>query len=163
MRLNGYIEHIDLGIDPESGEKNILVNSQREFFKLTEEERCRAWAVVKVASQILEKPAITLYQQAYKNKIPSNVFKKNAANRHGLTLLKVYDPLKDRETKRTEDKEKILRTLEKSLKRAAWIPSKQQLLIKVRMGIALRNLERELFGDEAKGGKQEGNNEQPNS
>jgi hypothetical protein len=162
MRLNGYIKHIDLGIDPESGEKNILVNSQREFFKLTEEERCRAWAVVKVASQILEKPAITLYQQAYKNKIPSKVFKKNAANRHGLTLLKVYDPLKDRETKRTEDQEKILRTLEKSLKRAAWIPSKEQLLMKVRVGIALRAIEKELFGNKAEGTK-EGNNEQPNS
>jgi len=78
MRMKGYLEHINLGIDSESGEKAILVKSAREFFLLSEEEQYRAWSVVKVASEILERPPVTIYQYAYKGKMPSKIIKKNA-------------------------------------------------------------------------------------
>jgi hypothetical protein len=76
MKLDGYLGHLDLGIDPESGEENILVKSARGFFKLPEDEQYRAWAVVKVASEILERPAITIYQHAYTGELPSKVIKR---------------------------------------------------------------------------------------
>ena len=160
MRLNGYIQHIDLGIDPESGERNVLVHSAEEFFRLPEEEQCRAWAVVKVAGEILEKPAITIYQQAYAGKIASKVVKKNAFDRRGLTLVKVENPLKNRATRRAVDNGRIVKGLKRSLKRASWIPSNQKLLIEVMVDTRLRNMEREMFGSEAKTNKGEQGNEQ---
>ena len=98
MKLTGYLDHIDLGIDSESGEKGILVRSAKEFFELPEDQQYQAWSVIKVASEILEKPAITIYQHAYSGKIPSKVIKKNPWDRHGLTVVKLYQSLKDRET-----------------------------------------------------------------
>lgn len=151
MKLTGYLDHIDLGIDPESGERSILVRSAKEFFELPENQQDRAWSVVKVASEILEKPTVTIYQHAYNGKIPSRIIKKNPWDRHGLTVVKVYTSLKDREARRAEDRHRIV----KALKRATWLPPAQRALIGVLVSVELTNIERELFGQEARKGNKE--------
>jgi hypothetical protein len=77
-------------------------------------------------------------------------------------VVKVYKSSKDLEAKRAEDQERVLKTFERSLNRASWIPSAQRLRVKVGVSIALRAIERELFRSEAKGIK-EGNNEPSHS
>ena len=157
MRMKGYLEHINLGIDSESGEKAILVKSAREFFLLSEEEQYRAWSVVKVASEILERPPVTIYQYAYKGKMPSKIIKKNAFDRHGLTLVKVFNTLKTREARRAEDQERILKTLKRSLNRASWIPKGRRDLLVVQLNLALREIERVVL-NKSKGITEEGKN-----
>ena len=162
MKLTGYLDHIDLGIDPESEEKAILVRTTDEFFKLSEEQQYRAWTVIKVASEILEKPVVTIYKHAYAGKMPSKVIKKNALDRHGLILVKPYKSLQDREARRAEDQQRISTTLKKSLKQATWLLPAQRVLIEVIVNTELRNIESELFGKEGKDGNKgitEGNHE----
>ena len=124
-----------------------MVHSAEEFFRLPEEEQYRAWSVVKVAAEILEKSAITIYQHAYAGKISSKVVKKNAFDRYGLTLVKVDNSLKNRAARRAVDNGRILKGLKRSLKRATWIPSGERFLIEVMVDSKLRNVERELFGE----------------
>lgn len=147
MRLNGYLEHVDLGIDPESGERNLLVQSATEFYRLPEDQHYRAWAVVKVAAEILERPAMTLYQHVYQGKLASKVIKKNAFDRHGLTLIKPYQSMKDRKARREQDQMRIERNLKRSLDRTPWLSRGHQALIVAIVGMKLREFERELLKD----------------
>ncbi len=55
-------------------------------------------------------------------------------------------------------------TLKKALNRPSWLPSNRRVLIEVIVSTELRNIERELFGKEAKDGNkgitEKGNHEQ---
>jgi hypothetical protein len=146
MKLDGYLEHLDLGIDLESGERGILVKSANEFFQLSEAQQHRAWSVVKVASEISERPAITIYQHAYKGKIPSKVIKKSALHRHGLTLVKPYESIEDRRTRRANDQHRISKTLRRVLSGFTWVPKGHRELIVAIVSAELRHIEQELFG-----------------
>ena len=144
MRMSGYLEHLDLGIDPESGERNILVRTPKEFFKLNEEEQCRAWAPIKVASEILDKPAVSIYQRLYKGKVPSKIVKKNPLDRHGLALVRVFESYRDQVSRRAADTDRIVKSLSRNLKLTGWIPSQDRLLIEVQVSVRLGQIERRL-------------------
>jgi hypothetical protein len=146
MRIIGYLEHLDLGIDPESGKPNVLVQNAQEYNVLTAEEKSRAWATIKVASEISERVAVTMYQQTYSGKIPSKTIKKNAWDRRGLTLIKVPQNIKTKADRRNDDINRVVRVLRRTLKATSWLPGGQQLLISAVVDMRLRNIERELFG-----------------
>ena len=163
MKLDGYIEHIDLGIDPEFGQTNILVRTEREFFKLTEEQQCRAWAPVKVASQILDRPAITIYQQTYAGKIPCKVIKKNGFDRHGLTLVNPYKSITAGKSRVERDKDRIEKTLKRALKRTPWLLPAQRLLLAVLVNIKIGEFERENLKNKKGNGTGEGESHEPSA
>lgn len=158
MKLDSYIEHLDLGIDAESGQKNILVRTETEFFKLTEEEQSRAWAPVKVASQILDRPGITIYQQTYAGKIPCKVIKKNEFDRHGLTLLNPNKAFTDGKSRVERDKERIEKTFKRALKKTPWLLPAQRLLLAVRVNIQIGEFERQNLKNKKGNGTGEGGN-----
>jgi hypothetical protein len=159
MKLDGYIEHIDLGVDPQSGQKNILVRTETEFFKLTEEEQSRAWAPVKVASQILDRPAITFYQQTYAGKIPCKIIKKNAFDRHGLTLVNPYKSFTDGKSRKERDKDRIEKTVKRALKKTTWLSPAQRLLLVAIVNIKVGEFERENLKNKNKTKKGKGTGE----
>ena len=119
MKITGYLEHLDLGTDEESGQPNILVNSAQEYNRLTEEEKARSWATIKVASEISERVAVTTYHQAYSGKIPCKTIKKNEWDRRGLTLVKVPN-IKTKGDKRNDDITRIVRVVRRTLKVTSW-------------------------------------------
>jgi hypothetical protein len=145
MRIIGYLEHLDLGIDPESGKPNIIVNSAQEYQALTDEEKARSWATIKVTSEIAERVPVTLYEQVYSGKIASKTIKKNEWDRRGLTLIKVPQNIKTKGDKRNDDISRVVRVVRRTLKATSWLPVSQQILISAVVDMRLRNLERELF------------------
>ncbi|SRR5258708_18475691 len=151
MRIDGYLEHLDIGRDPKSGERNVLVQSVQEYQKLTPEERGRAWATIKVASEIQEVTAAVLYKHAYSGKMASKIIKKNEWDRIGLTLIKIPSIPRTKGVRREADIQRIVRVVRRTLK-ASWLPANQQLLVSVLVDTKLRNLERELFGKDGKDG-----------
>jgi hypothetical protein len=161
MRIKGYLECLNIGVDPESGERNILVQSVQEYQTLSPEERERAWATIKVASEIQEITAAILYKHAYNGKMASKTIKKNEWDRHGLTLIKIPSIPRTKEVRRAADIQRIVRVVRRSIK-VSWLPAPQQLLISVILDTKLRNIERELFGKEGKDGNKgtEGDHEQ---
>lgn len=148
MRTNGYLEHLDLGIDPDSGQPNILVCSFREYHELTDEEKARSWATIKVASEISERVAVTLYQQAYSGKISNKIIKKNPWDRRGLTLVKVPENIKTKEDRRKEDIARMVRVVRRTLRATSWLPEAHQILITGVVDNGLRSIEQELFGSQ---------------
>ena len=152
INTNGYLNHLELGTDPETGKRNLLVKSANEYFQLPEDQQRRAWAVVKVAAGILERPAMTLYQHIYKGKIVPKVIKKNTFDRHGLTLIKPYGTIEDGQTRRKEDQMRITRTLKKSLNRTPWLrPAQRELLVAI-VYIRIGEFEREILKNETSKG-----------
>jgi hypothetical protein len=146
MKITGYLEHLDLGTDQESGQPNILVNNSQEYHALTDEEKARSWATIKVASEIAERVAVTLYQQAYSGKIPCKTIKKNPWDRRGLTLVQVHQNIKTKGDKRNDDIARVVRVVRRTLKATSWLPGGQDLLLSAIVEMRLRNIERELFG-----------------
>jgi hypothetical protein len=163
MRIDGYLEHLPLGVDPDSGERNILVQSVQEYQALTPEEKERAWSTIKVASEIQEVTAAVLYKHAYSGKMASKIIKKNEWDRHGLTLIKIPTIPRTKEVRRAADIQRIVRVVRRSIKATKWVPSNQKLLIEVIVNTKLRNIERELFGSkEGKDGNNKGITEEGN-
>jgi hypothetical protein len=164
MRVLGYLEHLNLGIDPESGERNVLVQSAQEYQALTPAEKERAWALISIASEILEVTGASLYKSAYNGNTPYKTIKKNEFDRRGLTIVKIPSVHRTKAVKREADIQRIVRVLRRSLKATSWPPSNQKLLIEVIVSTKLRSIERELFGGkETKDGDKgitEGNHEQ---
>jgi hypothetical protein len=150
IKTIGYLEHLDLGIDPESGQPNILVNNSQEYHALSDEEKARSWATIKVASEISERVAVTMYHQAYHGKIASKTIKKNEWDRRGLTLVKVPQNMKTKGDRRNDDISRVVRVVRRTLKATSWLPVSQQILISAVVDMRLRNLERELFGESSK-------------
>jgi hypothetical protein len=150
MRIKGYLELLNIGVDPESGERNVLVQSVQEYQTLTPEERERAWATIKVASEIQEITAAILYKHAYSGKMASKIIKENEWDRHGLTLIKIPSIPRTKEVRRAADIQRIVRVVRRSTKATKWLPSAQRILIEAIVSTKLRNIERELFGKEGK-------------
>jgi hypothetical protein len=165
MRVKGYLEYLDLGVEEETGQKNIIVQSSSEFAALPESQQRHAWATISAASAILETTPQGIYHKIYRGRMPTKIVKKNSTDLQGLTLVRVYQSVKDRATRREDDQRRIVKSLKKSLKPATWLPPAQRVLIEVMVSTKLRNIERELFGKEAKIGNKEiteGNNGQHN-
>ena len=146
MLIKGYLEHLDLGIDPESGEPNLLVNSKEEYQSLSEDERARAWATIKVASDISERVTVTTYHQVYHGKIASKTIKKNEWDRRGLTLVKVPQTIRTKVDRRNDDITRVVRVVRRALKATSWLPDGNRLLIAGIVEAGLRKFEYELFG-----------------
>lgn len=145
MKINGYLEHLDLGIDPETGERNILVQSPEEYRALPDDQKARAWATLKVASRISERTPASLYKAIYEGKLTPQTLKKRASDRRGLTLIKV-PTVRTNEDKRKGDISRIVRVFRRTLRATCWLPEGNQVLIAGMVDSGLRNLERELFG-----------------
>lgn len=146
LNTRGYLEHLDLGTDPDSGQPNVLVTSSQEYHALSDEEKARSWATIKVASEILERVTVTMYHQVYSGKIPTKTIKKNPWNRRGLTLVKVPQNIKTKEDRRKDDITRIVPVARRALEATGWLPENQQFLVRVLIDTKLRNIERELFG-----------------
>jgi hypothetical protein len=144
MKTNGYLEHLDLGTDEESGKPNILVNSAQEYQALSEEEKGRAWATIKVTSDISERDTSAFYAKVYSGRIPSKTIKKNPWDRRGLTLIKVPSA-RSKGDKRNDDITRVVRVVRRTLKATSWLPGGQDLLLSAIVEMRLRNIERELF------------------
>lgn len=155
-----YVNHIDLGIDEATGQRNIIVRSAREFAALPEAQQRHAWATIAVASLILETTLQGVYYKIYRGTIPAKIVKNNATNRRGTTFVKVYQTLKDRAAKREADQRRITKSLRRTLKNASWIPEAQRLLLMAIVEIKLREFERELLKDKMNKGTEGGENEQ---
>ncbi len=164
MRVKDYLEYLDLGVDGETGQKNIIVQSSSEFAALPEAQQRRAWATISAASAILETTLQGIYYRVYHGTILTKIVKKNSTALRGLTLVKVYPSIKNRAQKREDDRRQVMTTLKKALNRPSWLPSNRRVLIEVIVSTELRNIERELFGKEAKDGNkgitEKGNHEQ---
>ena len=149
MRVLGYLEHLSLGTDPASGEKNILVQSVQEYQALTPAEKERAWALISIASAILEVTGASLYKSAYNGHTPYKTIKKNEFDRRGLTIVKIPSVHRTKAVKREADIQRMVRVVRRTLK-TGWLPANQQLLVSVLVDTKLRNIERELFGKKSK-------------
>ncbi len=154
MRVKGYLEYLDLGVDEETGQKNIIVQSSSEFAALPESQQRHAWATISAASAILETNLQGIYYRVYLGTIPTKIVKKNSTDLRGLTLVKVYPSIKNRAQKREDDRRKVMTTLKKALNCPSWLPSKRRVLIEIIVNTELRSIERELFGKEGKDGNQ---------
>lgn len=147
MRIQDYLAHIELGIDEATGQRNVIVRSASEFAALSESEQRHAWATIAVASEILETTLQGLYYKIYRGMVPTKVVRRNPTDLRGITLVKVYQTVKDREAKREADQRRIARTLKRALRMASWIPRAQQELLGVLVNMKLREIERELLTD----------------
>ena len=147
---------IEIGVDEATGQRNVIVQSASEFAALPEAQQRQAWATIAVASEILETTLQGIYYKIYRGTIPARIVKKNATNRRGTTLVKVYQSVKDRVAKREADQRRITKSLRRTLKRASWIPEAQRLLLVVLVGMKLGEIERELLKDKKSKGITEG-------
>src|SRR5258708_36541755 len=150
MRVKDYLEYLDLGVDGETGQKNIIVQSSSEFAALPEAQQRRAWATITAASAILETTLQGIYYRVYPGTILTKIVKKNSTDLRGLTLVKVDPSIKNRAQKREDDRRKEMTTLKKALNCPSWLPSKRRVLIEIIVNTELRSIERELFGKKGK-------------
>jgi hypothetical protein len=147
MILRGYLEYLDLGIDPESGQPNILVRSAQEYNSLTLKEQQRAWSIVSVASEISGWTVPCLYKAIYSGKLASKTFKKRAEDRTGLQLVNVPD-VRTKADKRATTIARINHVLERALKNApSWLPLASRVYIAGEVDAYLRRVEQEIFGN----------------
>jgi hypothetical protein len=153
MKTKGYLEHLDLGNDPESGLPNILVQSLEEYRALPADQKAGAWATLKVASVISERTAASLYKAAYQRRIESKNVKKKETDRIGILLVKLPS-VRTNAKKRDEDITRLVRVFRRKLKATCWLPESQSVLVSAIVDMRLRNIERELFQSNTK----EGNN-----
>jgi hypothetical protein len=153
MLLKGYLEFLDLGIDPASGKKNILVQSFGEYQALTPEERERAWATIGVASSIYEVSTSVFYKKLYEGTIPAKTIKKNELDRIGLNLIKIPSSPRPKEVRREADIQRVTRVFKRTLRLTKWLSSKHRLLLEIMVSTNLRHIERELFSGAKNGNK----------
>jgi hypothetical protein len=125
MRIKkGYLDQLDLGIDKESGQKNILVHSASEYASLPEAQQRHAWATILVASEILDTTVQGIYYRIYHKGLPTKVFKQDGDHK-GLTFVKPYGWVADKKARRAADQRRISMTLRRVLGSFTWLPRGQ--------------------------------------
>ena len=140
MKTKGYLEHLDLGIDPDTSKPNILVRDVEEYRRLSMEEKERAWAIIKTASEITELSVAVIYKELYAGKLTSKVIKKQAWDRIGLTLVRVIG-IYTRSDKRSADIQRVMRIIKRTLKATTWLPEVHQILIAGELDTYLKRAE----------------------
>ena len=149
MQLGGYLEKVNLGADPKTGLPNILVESASEYHALPAEDKRRAWALVKVATELLHLGPVTVYQQAAEGKLVSKTIKKNAGDRKGLTFIQIESTLSKHTEARKNDKERVLRRLKRVLRGTWWFNSTSEFFLLLTVANELNGVEAEEFGTPA--------------
>jgi hypothetical protein len=160
MITKGYLEHLDLGTDPESGKQNILVRSKEEFESLTDEEKKRAWGVISVASQIMGINYQRIYARVYAGKLPVKTLKKKVTDRIGLTLVSVHQSFEVDSSKRCDSIARVGCAIRRALNLLPWVPAGQRELITIQVKMRLRAIETEVFKGQKLEGTTEGENGQ---
>jgi hypothetical protein len=163
MRIKGYLDHIDLGVDKETGERSIIVHSSKEFATLPEAQQRCAWATIAIACEILETTLQGVYYRIYSGKIPTKIVKKNPTDLKGLALVKPYQSVQDRMARRKNDQHRLTKSMRRTLEGFTWLPRAQRDWLATIVSTELRHIETQLFGNEAKTNKgKKGKHEQHN-
>jgi hypothetical protein len=107
----------------------------------------------------LDRPGITIYQQTYAGKIPCKIIKKNAFDRHGLTLVNPHKSFTDGKSRKERDKDRIEKTVKRALKKTPWLSPAQRLLLVAIVNIKVGEFERENLKNKNKTKKGKGTGE----
>ena len=146
MQLKGYIDKLDLGSDPDTGEPNILVESAEEYHSLPVEDKKRAWCLVKTATTLLHLGPVRIYQQAAEGKLASKTIRKNPSDRKGLKIIKIQNALTDHTQARKQDKERVLRRLKRVLRTTWWFNTDSETFLTLIVASELECVEAQEFG-----------------
>jgi hypothetical protein len=150
VQLGGYLEKIELGTDHQTGLPNILVESAAEYHALPVEDKRRAWALVKVATELLHLGPVAVYQQAAEGKIISQTIKKNTSDKKGLTFIQIEPALSDHTQARQKDKDRVIRRLRRVLRGTWWLNTDSEQVLTFIVGLELNRVEAAEFGSLAK-------------
>jgi hypothetical protein len=146
MMLKGYIEKLDLGTDPETGEPNILVESAAEYHALPAEDKKRAWCLVKTATALFHLGPIRIYQLAAEGKLEAKTIKKNPGDRKGLRIIKIHNTVIDQAQARHGDKARVLRRLKRACRTVWWFNDNSETFLTFIVASELLCVEAEEFG-----------------
>lgn len=151
---------LDLGIDPISGEKNIMVSSPEEYWALPPDQKNRCWATMAVAAAIADRTPASLYTAVYQGRASVKWVKRTKWAEKGTAFIQIPNLITQAE-KRQRDIARILRVLKNTLKITCWLPEGHQTLLAASVRIGLMNIERDLFPGQNNNKGEEGNHEQP--
>ena len=150
MQLRGYIEKIDIGADTETGLPNILVESAAEYHALPDEDKKRAWCLVKTATELFHLGPVRIYQLAAEGKLAAKTIKKNPGDRKGLRIIKIHNTVIDQAQVRQADKDRVLRRLKRAMRTVWWLNTDSEAVPTFIVGLELNRVEASEFGSPAK-------------
>jgi hypothetical protein len=146
VQLRGYIEKIDIGADTETGLPNILVESAAEYHAIPDEDKKRAWCLVKTATELFHLGPVRIYQLAAEGKLEAKTIKKNPGDRKGLRIIKIHNTVIDQAQARQGDRDRVLRRLKRAMRTVWWLNTDVEAFLLFILSHELNRVEAEEFG-----------------